>query len=61
MPDGPLSAAATAVAESTSVVLFLDTALGTAVGGGMNSAIVAFMSGQGTPESVVEALTQLAS
>lgn len=61
MPEGPLTSAAEAVADATSVVLFLDTALGTAVGDGMNSAIVAFMSGQGTPQTVVDALTQLAA
>ncbi len=61
MPAGPLSDAATAVANASSVQLWLDTALGSAVGGGMNSAIVAFMSGQGGPQDVVDALTSLAA
>jgi raffinose/stachyose/melibiose transport system substrate-binding protein len=61
MPAGPLQPAAQAVADATSVQLWLDTALGSAVGGGMNTAIVAFMSGQGGPQDVVDALTALAA
>ena len=61
MPSGPLDDAAAAVAAATSVQLWLDTALGPVVGGGMNSAIVAFMSGQGTPQDVVDALQALAA
>ncbi|MCL1900241.1 MAG: extracellular solute-binding protein [Promicromonosporaceae bacterium] len=59
VPAGPLVWAADAVAAATSVQLWLDTALG-AVGAQMNDTLVAFMQGQGTPEDVVNALTQLA-
>ena len=61
MPEGPLHLVADAFAAASSVQLWLDTALGPAVGGGMNDAIVAFMSGQGTPQDVVDTLTALAA
>jgi len=61
MPAGPLQPAAEAVANASSVQLWLDTALGPVVGGGMNQAIIAYMSGQGTPQDVVTALTDLAA
>ena len=61
MPDGPLVLPAQAVAEATSIQLWLDTALGPVVGGGMNAAIVAFMTGQGSPQDVVDALQALAA
>ena len=56
MPAGPLSDAAEAVANASSVQLWLDTALGD---GAFNGAIVAFMSGQGTAQDVVDSLTEL--
>lgn len=56
MPAGPLSDAAAAVASASSVQLWLDTALGD---GAFNGAIVSFMSGQGTPQDIVDALTEL--
>ena len=61
MPEGPLQPAAEAVANASSVQLWLDTALGPKVGGGMNDAIVAFMSGGGSPQDVVASLTALAA
>ncbi|QAY69076.1 ABC transporter substrate-binding protein [Xylanimonas protaetiae] len=56
MPEGPLSDAAAAVASASSVQLWLDTALGD---GAFNGAIVAFMSGQGSAQDVVDSLTEL--
>jgi raffinose/stachyose/melibiose transport system substrate-binding protein len=42
--------------NATYVQLWLDTAYGAAVGGAMNEAIVNFFGGQGSPESIVEAI-----
>jgi len=58
MPAGPLDDALAAVQAATSVNLWLDTALGD---GAFNGAIVAFMSGQGTAQDVVDAITDLFS
>ena len=56
MPSGPLDDAAAAVANASSVQLWLDTALGD---GAFNSAIVAFMSGQGSAQDVVDAISAM--
>ncbi len=56
MPSGPLDDALAAVGAASSVNLWLDTALGD---GAFNGAIVAFMSGQGSAEDVVDAMNSL--
>jgi len=56
MPSGPLDDAAAAVANASSVQLWLDTSFGAVP---INGPIVAFMNGQGTPQDVVDELTRL--
>ena len=56
MPAGPLTPAAEAVAEATAVHLWLDSMLGR---GDFNDAVVAFMTGEGTAQGVVDRLVEV--
>lgn len=61
LTDPNLIASAEALAESTYVQLWVDSALGPAFGNPLNQAIVNIFAGVGTPEDVVATLEQTAA